>query len=149
MINNYPYSDEYMTYDYENHRYMLTEKAILDELGINLSERSKNEAAKKAFLRLASNQIYNFIHSHNVNNVLQDYIIAKTAKGRKIIKEAMTSQFWLLANAGDLSILPDERQRALSIDMNAISVLEQSIPEIGCSILYTGNLPRICLKGEW
>lgn len=149
MINNYPYSDEYMTYDYESHKYMLTEKAVLEELGINLAERSKNEAAKKAFLRLASNQIYNYIHSHNVNDVLQDYIIAKTSRGRKVIKEAMLSQFWLLANAGDLSILPDEKQRALSIDMNAISILGQTIPEIGCSILYTGKLPHICLNGEW
>lgn len=135
-----PYSDEYMTFDVSTNRYILTEKDVLDTVGINLSVRSKSEEAKRAYLRLASMQIYNYIHSHNINNELQDFIISHTETGRKIIKEAMEMQVLLFASSGNLSILPDENMRKLSIDMNAIAVLERFIPEIGTTILYTGNL---------
>lgn len=136
----HPYDDDYMVFDYNSNRYILTEKSVQETLGVNLSARCKSEEAKKAYLRLASIQIYNYIHKHNIDTALQDYIIANTESGRKIIKEAMEMQILLFVSAGNLSVLPDEKMRALSIDMNAIAILEQVIPEIGTSILYTGKL---------
>ena len=35
----YPFSDENMEYDYDSHRYVLTEKCVLDELNIDLLTR--------------------------------------------------------------------------------------------------------------
>jgi hypothetical protein len=135
-----PYSDEYMFFDKATNRYVLTEKDVLETVGINLSARSKSEESKRAYLRLASTQIYNYIHKHNMNNELQDFIISHTETGRAIIKEAMEMQVLLFASAGNLSVLPDENMRRLSVDMNAVAVLERIIPELGTTILYTGNL---------
>lgn len=135
-----PYSDEYMFFDKATNRYVLTEKDVLETVGVNLSARSKSEESKRAYLRLASTQIYNYIHKHNMNNELQDFIISHTETGRAIIKEAMEMQVLLFASAGNLSVLPDENMRRLSVDMNAVAVLERLIPELGTTILYTGNL---------
>lgn len=137
----YPLSDDYMTFNGNTGRYVITEKDVLENIGIDLSARSKSDIVKNAYLNLASIQIYNFIHKHNINNDLQDYIIANTKTGRKIIKEAMELQVLMFASAGNLAVLPDEKMRALSVDMNAAIILERVIPEIGTSILYTGKLP--------
>ena len=146
----YPYSDDRMTYDYETHRYILTEKSVLEELGINLAERSKNEVARANLLKLASAQVYRFIHEHNVANDFQDYIIAKTESGRKIIKEAMQHQLTYLMMVGDLSRSADINKRALWFDDNAKQVLYRPIPEIATSVCYTGRFNcMLNFGGEW
>jgi hypothetical protein len=135
-----PYSDEYMIFNEETNHYELTEQCALKELGINLRERSKNDIAIKRFLRLASSQVYRFIHEHNTNNDYQDFIIATTESGRKIIKEAMQEQLIYLSMVGDISRIHDLQKRALYIDDNAKAVLYRTIPEIGTTICYTGRL---------
>ena len=138
-MNIYPLSDDYMIYDKTTSKYVLTEKYVSDQLGINLVARSKNEAAIKRVLKLASNQVYRFIHDHNINNNLQDYIIAKTESGRKIIMEAMAEQLTYLTFGGDVSRVHDWEKRSMYLDDNAKSVLYQTIPEIGTTICYTGR----------
>ena len=147
---NYPYADEYMIYDYETHRYILTEKCVLEELGINLAERSKNQVARANLLKLASAQVYRFIHEHNTANDFQDYVIAKTETGRKIIKEAMQHQLTYLMMVGDLSRSTDINKRMLWFDDNAKQTLYRPIPEIASSICYTGRFAcRPMFGGEW
>ena len=135
-----PYSDEFMTFNEETKHYELTEQCALKELGINLRERSKNDVAIQRFLRLASSQVYRFIHEHNTDNDYQDHIIANTESGRKIIKEAMQEQLIYLSMVGDISRVHDLQKRALYIDDNAKAVLYRTIPEIGTTICYTGRL---------
>lgn len=147
---NLPYSDEHMIYDYETHRYILTEKFALDELGINLKNILINDVAVKRALKQASNQVYRFIHSCNTAESLQDYIIAKTESGRKIIKEAMAEQLMYLTMGGDISRVHDWEKRAMYLDDNAKDVLMQTIPEIASSICYTGRFAcRPIYSGEW
>lgn len=146
----YPHTDAYMVYDYKSHRYLLTEQDIEENLGINLAERNDNEVARRNLLNLCSQHVYNYIHSHNVSNAVQDYIIAKTATGRAIIKEAMEHQLVYIMTAGDLSRVPDVNLRALWFDEQAKQVLLKEIPEIGTTILYTGKFPPLISKGgEW
>lgn len=146
----YPFNDEYMIYDYDKHRYILTKDFVEEKLGINLSERSKNNVAILSLLDLVSIQVYKFIHEHNYDDEYQDMIIAKTKSGRKIIQEAMAQQFIYISVVGDLTKSTDLNKRKLWFDENAKSILERPLCEIGCSILYTGDLPNACLpKGAW
>ena len=137
---NFPYSDEYMTYDVKSHRYVLTPKDMLDNYNENLQAKFKDAKNIMPYLRQASLQVYSFIHSHNVNSPMQDYIIAKTERGREIIKEAMENQMLYLLTVGNASRSMDERHRAMYIDEMAREILMQEIPEIGTTICYTGNL---------
>lgn len=146
----HPYSDEHMIYDFETHHYVLTEAYAMQELGINLESVLKSDTAVKRALKQASNQVYRFIHSHNTAEGFQDYIIAKTESGRKIIKEAMAEQLTYLMMSGDASRVLDKEKRDLYIDDNAKEILMRTIPEIATSICYTGRFAcRPIYGGEW
>lgn len=137
---NYPYSDEYMTYDLKTHRYVLTSKDLLENFNENLQVKFKDEKDVQPFLRQVSTEIYSYIHKFNTNTKLQDFIIAKTESGREIIKEAMEQQALYMLTVGIISRSLDKEHRALRIDENAEDALLRNIPEIGTTILYTGNL---------
>ncbi len=148
-MSNYPFSDTFMTYDYTSHRYKLTLQDVIENLGIDIEARLTMPNAIPSLLNRISVKIYSFIHTHNADNALQDYIIAKTAAGRKIIREAMEEQLIYFLTVGDLSRSVDEAERRLAIDQTAIDILLQPIPEIGCSILYCGKLPCVKFEGEY
>lgn len=147
---NFPYSDEYMTYDYKTHRYVLTKKDLLENFNENLQAKFKDGKDVEPFLRQVSTEIYSYIHSHNMNTKMQDYILAKTESGREIIKEALEQQALYMLTVGIISRSLDRDHRSLRIDENANDALLRDIPEIGTTILYTGNL---CFyspdKTEW
>lgn len=145
----YPYSDDYMTYNPATHRYTLTLKDVTENLGIDLESRLTVPNAIPSLLNRVSIRIYAFIHSHNVDNAYQDLIIAKTADGRRIIKEAMEEQLIYLLSVGDLSRSVDEQERKFAYDETAIDILLQPIREIGCTILYCGRLPFVNFDGEY
>lgn len=136
----YPFDNDYMTYDYNSHRYILTLKCVTENLGIDIEARIKNRNAISSLLNRVSVQIYAFIHTHNLNNELQDFIIAKTARGRDIIQRAMEEQLIYLLKIGDLSRSTDPQKRALKIDNTAYDILLETIPEIRTNILYTGKM---------
>ena len=144
-----PYDDDFMTYDYNSHRYVLTLKDVNQNLGIDLENRISYANAIPVLLNRVSIKIYALIHSYNTDNDLQDYIIAKTETGRKIIKEAMEEQLLYFLAVGDLSRSVIESERNMSIDQTAMETLLRTIPEIGCNILYTGKLPYINLGNNW
>lgn len=145
---NYPYSDNYMIFDEQTGRYILTENYVREQLGIDLSEAinerntTNQQIAVKRVLRQVSNAVYNFIHQYNVSTDLQDFIIKKVPSARVMIQEAMAEQFLYMSAKGDLSRSTDKEKRALAMDENAKAVLERVLPELGICILYTGNLWR-------
>ena len=134
-----PYSDDYLTYNENTGRYVLTTKNLLENYGIDL-DSSANNVGAQGILNMVSISIYNFIHKHNFNNEMQDYMIASTEKGRKIINDAMCMQFMYIRQAGYLSRSTDKDKRAMAIDEDAKEILSQVIPEFGCSVLYCGVL---------
>lgn len=146
-MQNYPLTDEFMVYDYTTHRYVLTDKDVFENLGINLSARIKNPTAVRSLLNQISAQVYDFIHEHNVNNRFQDFVIAVTESGRQIIKRAMEEQLKYVLMVGDLSRSTDREKRAMWFDMNAERELSQPICEVGCSVLYAGSYPFVCMQG--
>lgn len=146
----YPLSDEYMTYNYLSHRYVLTEKDVLENLGINLQQRAKNPEMINALLTQISMQVYSYIHSFNISNEWQNYVIAKTEKGREIIKQAMEQQLIYYLTVGDLTKTTDREKRAMWFDELAKETLMQPIPEIGVTVCYSGRYPfRKPLDTEW
>lgn len=145
----YPYDDDYMTYDYDTHRYVLTLKDVSQNLGVDLESRISYANAIPTLLNRISLRVYSYIHSHNVDNNYQDYIIAKTQAGRRIIREAMEEQLLYFLAVGDLTRSVVESERKLAMDQTAIDVLLQPIPEIGCSICYCGKLPFVNLGDNY
>lgn len=135
---NYPYSDNHLQYDYDSHRYILTKQYCLEVLKVDVDELAVGDG--NVVLNDISEEIYDYIHNYSVDTMFQDFIIAKTEGGRKIIKEAMSKQLKYELAVGKLKYSVDERVRALWLDAGAKSTLLKMIPEIGTSICYTGSL---------
>lgn len=136
-----PYSDDYLIYNENTGRYVLTAKNLLENYGINLQVAVKDNAVGvQGILNMVSISVYNYIHKHNIDNFKQDAMIACTETGRKIINDAMCMQFLYIKQAGYLSRSTDKEKRALAIDEDAKETLSQVIPEFGCSVLYCGVL---------
>ena len=80
----------------------------------------------------------------NYRTDIQDYIIAKVPSARKMIQEAMEEQLLYMSLKGDLSRSTDKEKRELAIDETAKEICARVLPELGISIIYTGDLSR-CL----
>lgn len=141
---SYPYNDDYMYFDSNSKRYILTAKCVLDKYGVDmesaLSERKAVNAQvmTQAFLREVSDDIYDYIHEHNANTHKQDMLIAYVPSLRNIIQTAMEKQFLYSRLNGVLgfSTVKDEQDQAVC--PKAKKALGQIVPELGVSILYTG-----------
>lgn len=131
-----PYSDDYLIFNENTNRYVLTEKNLQENYGVVMQAN----AGVQGILNMVSIQIYNYIHKHNNDNQKQDLMIACTDTGRKIINDAMCMQFLYIKQSGYLSRSTDKDKRALAIDEDAKDILMQVIPEFGCSVLYCGVL---------
>lgn len=130
-----PYSDEYMTYNEARSHYVLTAKAVLDNLGIDLNVNVKDNAnGVNAFLMRVSELTYRKMHEYG-DNTEQDRIIATTESGRNIIFNAMLEQFFYVKAVGDLSLSTDRDERALYASDALIEIFEETIPEIGRSVI--------------
>lgn len=130
-----PYSDEYMTYNETRGHYVLTAKAVLDNLGIDLNVNVKDNAnGVNAFLMRVSELTYRKMHEYG-DNTEQDSVIATTETGRKIIFNAMLEQFFYVKAVGDLSLSTDRDERALYASDALIEIFEETIPEIGRSVI--------------
>lgn len=148
-----PYSDEYMTYNFTTHRYVLTKKDLLDNFNENLQVKFKDEKDITPFLENISHEVYNYIHKYNVCDELQDFIIAQTESGRKIIRQAMESQAIYEIRNGNLLYSANKNERELAYTPELEDILLKLIPEIGAPIIHTGNLRPPCPPpdgfGEW
>ena len=143
---NYPYNDEYMVFDEESNRYVLTSKYAFQKLGIDLEGSIKQRGGVNSsilvnhFLEEISDDIYNYIHKYNINTARQDYLIAKMPSLRNIIQKAMGQQLLYSRLNGMLGYSVEKEKRDCKVCEKAIDTLSQIVPEIGVSILYTGRL---------
>lgn len=141
-----PYSDDFLFYNEQTGHYELTEKALVEKAGVNLRARMADtslitpEVAISNFTRTVSDMIYQFIHEHNVNNARQDFLIATVPELRQIIQKAMEYQAIYVLNVGNLYLSTKPEERAVAIDYLAQSVLNNTVPCLGISILYGGMI---------
>lgn len=139
-----PYSDDYLFYDETTGHYVLTEKALVENVGVNLRERMAETAlvnpdtAIKSFTRTVSDMIYQFIHEHSIDNRRQDSLISSVPELRQIIQKAMEYQAVYVLNVGNLYLSVKPEERAVAIDYLAQSVLGNVVPCLGISIIYGG-----------
>lgn len=144
MAQTYPYDDDYMYFDSNSKRYVLTPKCVLDKYGIDLesalSERKAVNAQimAQAFLREVSDDIYDYIHEYNADTHRQDTLIACVPSLRKIIQTAMEKQFLYSRLNGLLGFSSVKEEQEQTVCPKAVKALGQIVPELGFSILYTG-----------
>ena len=98
-IKKYPYDDDIMKYNYEYHRYELTENALLQELGIdfkNIPPQSPFDANPSArarrVCREAAGDLYTYLLSGIQNPGWQRYELATNPGLRSLIKEFLLAQ---------------------------------------------------------
>lgn len=139
----YPYSDDFMIYDEQSNRYVLTEQAMID-WGFALREQVEGagvvnpELALKGFFRVVSDTVYAFIHRYSMRNQFQDEQIACNPELRPIIYRAMIYQAMYMYYNGNLSLSTKPEERNNAIDMTCQDILNTYIPSLGTNILYTG-----------
>ena len=132
------FSDDYMIFNEKSKRYVLTQKCLFDQYGIDLIDRLDNVNQVNAVLNQISIQIYTFIHSFTIKNNVQDYILHNFDSARDILRRAMEQQAVFYCYNGDLSKTLDKEKREMYIDPIAKDILSETIPEYRVSILYTG-----------
>lgn len=148
MLETYPKSDEYMRYDFKTHRYVLTLKYVTDVLGIDLQSRINSNGAVNGqaiinrVLNTASVHVYNYVFEHNINKRAQEWIIAKCPSAREIVMQAMGEQLAYILTVGDLTRSMKESERMNYMDMQAKSILDQDVYEIGRPL--TSAIPITC-----
>lgn len=138
-----PFDTETMVFDKDTNHYLLTEEALRRN-GIFLRERiAKTRAPSPEYIingiiLTISDMVYDFIHDHSMNNDLQDCLIGKYESARKIIEKAMLKQAKYYIANGNLNLYTDDNIRSKAMSPEAVTVLNKTIPELRCSILYTG-----------
>lgn len=108
---SYPYSDDDMIYDYDSHRYVLTERYVSRSLGENLDmilnaagDANPSTLASR-FLRRVSNAVYGYIYKDNPNVERIEYYLAKHAPLRPWIKDMLEEQTLYMLMNGDIGIM--------------------------------------------
>lgn len=154
----YPYNDEYMVYDYEEHKYVLTEKAVLDKGNINLYERlnvgggANAERVAQMFLQEISDLVYAQIYDYSSQPLIQEYQIAKCPSARRIIMKAMLKQIdYVLVNGflnqyGGIDLKKNSKLDGLDgryLAPLSKSVLSNPLAETGTPLMYAGKYPFI------
>ena len=140
-----PYSDELLKYDESTNKYYLTEQALIRE-GLPLRDRLAEGSAPSAeyiingFLKRVTGVIYAYIHNYNADNEKQDYLISHLPSARTMIYNALINQAIYMYHNGDLTLSKDRTDKEAAFDTVALSELNRTLPEIQCSILYTGAI---------
>lgn len=140
----YPYSDDYMRYDEITGHYRLTERALIERLGMDLRARMSAtstvnpENVIENFLCTVSDMVYEYIHAFNVDNCRQDRWIAVVPDFRPILQKAMEYQAMYVAHVGNLYLSTDANERENAIDVLCKNILGTVVPHLGVSLLYTG-----------
>lgn len=150
----YPFNDDYMTYDYIHHRYILTEKCVFDELGINLSTElnnigdANNTAVVNRVLQRVSRTLYSWIYSKSGNKTWQEFMLAKYPPLRDRVKEMLVIMTEYMIEEGDIgsrsgininkgSVINRDDLKRAQVPI-AIEQMANEILPCGISLMYIG-----------
>lgn len=106
----YPFSDQYLKYDYDRHIYVATPKYILEEFGINLSEvLEATDVTNPAdlpniWLRRVSRYVYEYLYSVTFDRDWKEFLLAKDGNWRKFILYWIGEQALYMLNNGDIGL---------------------------------------------
>lgn len=153
----YPYSDEEMVYNYEEHRYVITKEYVFNKTGIDLDRvlnpgyTSTPQKLSEQVLDEISSEIYNWVYEHNQNNLYQEFVMAKSPDFRVYLKRALLEQVLYVLRNGDLlqysgvnlktgQVIDPKLLTERSIAINAKRELNKIIPGYGIAITYQGTI---------
>ena len=153
----YPYNDEYMTYDYTRHRYVLTEKALFDELGINFGLLPETMDANPStlaqrFAKSITATVYLHLYTGCMFRGLQEYQLATVPDLRNVIFDMLLAQAryvsgnGLIENYSGIDIYKGHHVPRYDIKHAAIAPIVEEmsytiLPCIGRALKYSGYLP--------
>lgn len=150
------YNDDYMVYNIRLHRYELTSKAVLDEIGENLAlVLQSGTNGETAFLKRVSAVVYNYIYSASQSPSYIEYILANDDDLRDMIFEMLLRQveYTLENGAVDLAsgvniakqqaMSPSATRGAAQVSAITEELANRILPKYGHSLRYAGALPRI------
>lgn len=100
-----PKTDNYMTYDKDAHRYVLTDAYVLDKLNIDLYAYSEDVANRgnvsEQIRRKASDQVYDFVYSNCIQKYRRERMLALNDTCRSMLMRAMGCQIEFLCENGN------------------------------------------------
>lgn len=130
MQFNEPYSDDYLVWDKVTKQYVLTEKALLERVGVNLRARMAEsslispEVVIASFCTTISDMIYQFIYEHITESKRIIALIATVTEIRAKVQRAMELQAVYVLNVGNLYMSVKAEEREVAIDTIAKSILK-------------------------
>lgn len=97
QIEKFPHNDDILQYDYNRHRYILTQDALYKYVGIDFNELP-DEPGKlpgdKAFIwaNTSANEVYTYLRSNNYNPDWLMYELAVVPELRETLKDILLEQ---------------------------------------------------------
>lgn len=161
LYRKYPLDGEDMIYDYNAHRYVLTENCVLRELGENLelilnatADASPSTLAAR-FLRRVSQVVYSYLYRYTQSEAWLEYILATYPPLRARVKEMLQAQTLYMLMNGDLGLMSGVNvAKGHAMDINALrgrarvapeveDLAGQFVPGLGYALNYVGELPCV------
>lgn len=157
----YPKDDEVMTYDHARHRYVLTAKGVLSELGENLeivlnaSGDANPSTLADRLLRKISQTVYMYLYQDSLSPDWLEYILAKYPLLREWICEMLQAQLLYVLTNGFISdysgvniakghtVDPNWLRGRARIAPEVEDIANRFIPGLGYSLKYCGLLPIV------
>lgn len=158
---SFPFDDQIMRYDYNSHRYVLTENGVLTELGENLQlilnatgDANPSKLAER-ILKRVSQTVYMYLYRDTANEQWLEYILATYPPLRDRVKEMLQSQLLYMLMNGDIGLYSgvnvakgqimdiDKLRDRARIAPEVEDLAMQFIPGLGYCLKYVGFLPPV------
>lgn len=153
----YPYNDDAMIYDFKRHEYVLTERYVLETLGVNLSltldttgDENPSTLGQRVLKRV-SDFFYRYIYAHGSNKNFVEYLLAKYPPCRDIIKDCLVDELYYQLRNGDFFNSADvDRQFDRWVSPVTRMRLQEELPN-GMCLLYQGHysVPRFDFRSDY
>lgn len=157
----YPLSDGLMTYDYINHRYVLTKSGVLSQLGedleviLNDAGDANNTSLANRVLAKVSQTVYLYLYKDSMNSDWLEFILAVHPPLREWVREMLQAQLLYVLQNGFVSDYSGVNiARGQAMDINTLrgrarispeveDIAMRSIPGLGYCLKYLGALPSV------
>lgn len=157
----YPHKDEIMDYDYVNHRYVLTKKGVLEQLGedldviLNSTGDVDPSTLADRVLRRVSQTVYLYIYKDSMGRDFLEYILATYPPLREWVREMLQAQLTYVLINGFVSdysgvniakghtIDPTYLRDRARIAPEVEEIAMQTVPGLGVCLKYLGAFPCV------
>lgn len=157
----YPYDDEIMTYDYTNHRYVLTPQGVFEQFGYNLEvildNGSPTDPRTRAdrLLKKVSQSVYLWLYECTMNRDWLEFILATYPPLRDWVREMLQAQLeYVLDNNFVNDFSGVNIAKGNTVDINWLrgrvkvadqveQIANQFVPGLGYTLTYRGQLPCV------